>query len=219
MKAPGLNLAERPFVNERPAKRTTLLLWIVALALLGLNVFLYQRHLSGQYEQRQAIATLEQQIAEERAVAQSLAEQLDAAELAQQNLEVAFLNSQIARRTFSWSQLFDRLTEVLPETVQLRSISPRLISGDDLRRVRAGNRLGGVVMIELGGEAKSSEAVLTLLDSLFAHPSFLGPNLMSENEKEGQRHDFRMTVLYLPAKQPKDSAAAAPGDEPAGGQR
>lgn len=200
MKATRLNLAERPFLNERPAKRTTILLWVVGLLLLALNVMLYQRHLSGQQEQRQTIKTLGVSIAEERAAVIGLEEDLAALDLRQQNRRVVFLNTQIARRTFSWSQLLDDLAEVQPETVQLRRLSPRITErrghGDLADRSLASD----VVAIEMGGVARSSEAILEFVDLLFEHPSFIAPDLANEREQDQNLYDFSLRVLYLPAE-------------------
>jgi Tfp pilus assembly protein PilN len=195
-----LNLAERPFVNERPAIRTTILLWVMALLLVALNVTLYQRHLSGQQEQRQRIGNLEASIAEERAVILGLEENLAALDLQKQNRQVVYLNTQIASRTFSWSQLLDRLAEVLPETVQLRRLSPRIVDKGGRRLQEAQSPSAEVVAIDMGGVARSSEAALQLVDRLFEHPSFTAPNLASEWEQDRNQHEFSLSVLYLPAK-------------------
>lgn len=199
MKATQLNLAERPFVNERPAKRTTILLWVIALLLLALNVMLYQRHLSGQQEQRQMIADLEASIAAERDAIVDLEQDLAALDLKQQNRQVVFLNTQIVRRTFSWSQLLDRLAEVLPETVQLRRVSPRILDRGGPRLPAARVQSGEVVAIDMGGVARSSEAALQLVDRLFEHPSFAAPNLANEWEQDRNQYEFSLSVAYLPA--------------------
>ena len=211
MRATRLNLAERPFVNERPAVRTTILLWVIALLLLALNVMLYQRHLSGQQEQRQMIGDLEASIAKERALILGLEEDLAALDLRQQNRQVLFLNTQIARRTFSWSQLLDRLAEVLPETVQLRRLSPRIVDQGGRRLPAAQSPSDEVVAINMGGVARSSEAALQLVDRLFEHPSFTAPNLASEWEQDRNQYEFSLSVLYLPAKTGEVEAAQLTG--------
>lgn len=210
MRATRLNLAQRPFVNERPARRTTILLWVVGLLLLTLNVMLFQRHLSGQQERRQRIKTLGASIAEERAAITGLEEELAALDLKQQNRRVVFLNTQIARRIFSWSRLLDDLAQVQPDTVQLSRLSPRITE----RQVSAGlsdrSRAGDVVAIEMGGVARSSEAILDFVDRLFEHPSFVAPDLANEREQEQKLYDFSLRVLYLPGE--SASGAPAAGD-------
>jgi len=199
MRGMGPNLAGRPFVNERPVKRTTMLIWVVASALLTINIFLYQRHLSGQYEQRAALKSLQQNIAAEESALQQLEDELSNLELGRQNEKVVFLNGQIAKRKFSWGQLFERLEEVLPANVQLRRVSPRILAEKDRDSRLEGEHLGELVAIDMNGYAQSTEELLQLVDRLFEHPSFAIPNLMNENERDDRRLDFALDVLYLPS--------------------
>ena len=55
MKQTLLNLAESPFTNERPVRRTAALLWILGVGLLVLNVMLYQRHIYNKQQRSTAI--------------------------------------------------------------------------------------------------------------------------------------------------------------------
>jgi hypothetical protein len=211
MRGMGPNLAARPFANERPVKRTTLIVWILALTLLAINIFVYQRHLSAHYDQRQAVRDLQEQIgAEERAIRQREAD-LAALELGQQNEKVVFLNGQIARRTFSWSHLFDRLEEVLPANVDLHRVSPRILKQRPRDRRLSEHDIDGLMAIEMGGDAQTVEEVLELVDRLFEHESFTLPNLMGERQRDDGRYDFSLTVLYLPAAAEQEGPGVATG--------
>jgi Tfp pilus assembly protein PilN len=228
MKILGPNLAARPFANERPVKRTTLLVWIAALILLAINAFLYQRHLSAHYEQRQAIRDLQDQIeSEKRAVRQGEAD-LAALDLHQQNQRVLFLNGQIARRTFSWSRLFDRLEEVLPAKVELQRVSPKIVEEQRRSGRSRITDIKALVTIELRGEANSDEELLELVDNLFNHPSFTLPDLQRESQKGDGLLEFNLNVLYLPSRSEPVLEAVPPATtveeaslpkEPAGGDR
>ena len=161
MRGMGPNLASQPFANERPVKRSTLLVWLLALGLLLINVFIYQRHLSGQHEQRQAIQDLQERIEVEQTSIEQLETELAALDLDRQNERVVFLNSQIAKRTFSWSRLFDRLEEVLPPEVQLNRVSPRAAEKKH-QDVRLGEQsFVELVAIELHGKAESGDQLIT----------------------------------------------------------
>lgn len=199
MRDMGPNLAAQPFANERPVKRTTLLIWILALTLLSVNIFLYQRHLAAQHEQRQTIKSLQESIeAEEEAIQLGEADLADL-QLSQQNDRVIFLNGQIASRVFSWSQLFDRLEEVLPANVELHGVSPMILKERRRRGRRAKQGVEGLVAIDIKGEAQTGEELLQFVDSLFEHASFTLPNLKGESERDDGRLEFTLTVLYLPA--------------------
>jgi len=206
MRDMGPNLAVQPFANERPVKRTTQLIWIVALTLLAINVFLYQRHLSTHYEQRQTLRDLQEQVGAEEETIRQREVDLAALELSQQNQKVVFLNAQIARRTFSWSQLFDRLEEVLPANVELRQVSPRTLKDrrSDERSSERGIR--NLVAIDLSGYAQTGEELLQLVDNLFEHASFTLPDLMGESQQDDGRLEFTLKVLYLPSASPQESA-------------
>ena len=202
MKPVVLNLAERPFVNERPVRRTAMLLWIVGATLLVLNVGVYERHWSGQQEKRATIDLIESRRTDETNKLRELQVQFADLGVDDQNSQIQFLNTQIAKRTFSWSNLMDRLAEVLPETVQLRRVTPRVTDSDDSRRSRAGVGSENTVTVEMSGVARSDEALLAFVDALFAHPIFAAPNLANESQQEGNLDQFSLSVLYLPDRQP-----------------
>jgi len=207
MRTMGPNLAAQPFANERPVKRTTLLIWILALALLAINIFLYQRHLAAHNEQRQSIRSLQEQIgAEEEAIKQGQAD-LASLHLDEQNEEVVFLNEEIARRTFSWSRLFDRLEEVLPANVELHRVSPK--TSKERRGKPKDPRLQDLIAIDMKGSAETTEELLQLVDNLFDHSSFTLPNLMGENQRDDGRLEFNLNVLYLPSVIPEEGAETA----------
>lgn len=198
MKTRNLNLARRPFVNARPVRRLTALLWVLGAGLLVLNVLLYWQYFSynddSQHERealRQRIARHQEQItANQAALAQ--------ADLRQQNTQVDFLNRKIAERTFPWSRLFDHLEEVLPNDVRLQSLAPNPDEG----RTRGGETVlpGGRVRMKIVGLAKTVEAELELIDRLFAHPSFERPRLQGDSEVQGGNLRFTLQVTYFPER-------------------
>ncbi len=223
MKTTGMNLASRPFVNEQPVIRTSVLLWVLGLALLALNVTLYYRHIEGKGEQQELLRVADQRLVQETEAIERLRSELGQLDLEQQNERVRFLNSQIALRTFSWSALFDRLAEVVPAAVQMEGIAPNILEVDSVqRRNRLVDESDEIVKVDLQGTSRSPEAVLELVDALFAHPSFFEPNLTREAFAEGQGNSFVLSVLYLPSRSLEEdsmasgaaSEAASTGDEP-----
>lgn len=196
----GLNLAQRPFVNTRPVTRVALLLWILgALLLLG-NVSLFWSYLSGSAEKRQELASLEQEIERQDRTVSQLKQRLERLELDEQNRQVRFLNRQIAARTFSWSLLFDRLAEVLPDNVRIVRLAPRPLGRDEAaRREDDEAPLDDRVRLAIAGEAKNNESIDGFVDNLFAHPSFGEPNLSRETREEGADLIlFDVQVIYIP---------------------
>jgi hypothetical protein len=151
-----INLASRPFRNERPL---TLLAVIGALALVALSV--------------QHALVLREQLAGRTSVADGEAERLGQ-ELATQResllrLEVPeperellthwrLVEELVDRRTFSWTGLLSLLEEVLPRDVRLVSISPRT-SAREFR-------------LELIAVARTQDVALSFFGQLEARPEF-----------------------------------------------
>lgn len=209
-----LNLARRPFGNTRPVARVALLLWIVGGLLLLGNVTLFYGYLSGSSEARAELAEKREAIEREQQRIGQLETRLAGLDLEEQNEQVEYLNQKIAERAFSWSLLFDRLAEVMPDDVRLTQLQPAAIAGDDRpgSRPSASGRSGGSVRgrrpagssdrvpLSLRVEARSEEAVGQLVDSMFAHPAFDDPDFTRETRDEdaGDVVRFDLTVIYIP---------------------
>jgi Tfp pilus assembly protein PilN len=221
-----LNLSRRPFINTRPVTRVALLLWIVGGLLLLGNVTLFYGYLSGSSEARAELAGKREAIESERRKIGQLQTRLAGLELEEQNEQVEFLNRKIAERAFSWSLLFDRLAEVMPDDVRLLQLQPASIGGDDRRRgsrpsgsaTTRGRRPEGSsdrVPLSLQVEARNDEALSQLVDSMFAHPAFDDPDFTRETRDEGDGDSdvvrFDLRVTYIPGIE----ARTGTGQEPA----
>ena len=221
-----LNLSRRPFINTRPVTRVALLLWIVGGLLLLGNVTLFYGYLSGSTEARAELAGKREAIESERRKIGQLQTRLAGLELEEQNEQVEFLNRKIAERAFSWSLLFDRLAEVMPDDVRLLQLQPASIGGDDRRRgsrpsasgTTRGRRPEGSsdrVPLSLQVEARNDEALSQLVDSMFAHPAFDDPDFTRETRDEdggdGDVVRFDLRVTYIPGIE----ARTGTGQEPA----
>lgn len=201
-----LNLSRRPFLNTRPVTRVALLLWALGGLLLLGNVTLFWSYLSGSTEKREELARMEEQVERERESVGRLQARLAGLDLESQNDQVEFLNRKIAERTFSWSLLFDRLTETMPDNVRLNQLRPGAIA--EGARQRSRRRTGSSspaplasdrVPLVIAAEARSDEEILQFVDNLFAHPAFDNPNLLQESRSdEGNRVAFTLHVTYLP---------------------
>ena len=121
----GFNLAARPFVNRRPWRRLTVVLWALGITLLAFNAVLYWGYLTGSADARAELAELRQQLAADGAELDRLGSELARLDVQSQNREVAFLNERIADRRFPWGQLFTDIEQVLPWRTRLRSLAPQ----------------------------------------------------------------------------------------------
>lgn len=211
-----LNLAARPFVNRRPWRRLTVLLWALGVALLTLNAVLYWGYLTGSADARAELAQLREQLAGDQTELDRLSAELARLDLEAQNREVAFLNERIADRRFPWGQLFNDIEQVLPWNTRLRSLAPE--RGDRNRRRRAEPGAGdrSRVALDMTGEAQDDEGLHGLIDALFEHPAFDDPKLLHESRQDEGPLDFTIAVVYLPGAAPAEPDGAAPADDAAG---
>jgi hypothetical protein len=196
----ALDLAARPFVNRRPVVRLALLLWLAGGALLAGNLWLYWDFLAGRGDVHARRLEVEEAIAIEERRISGLTGELAGYDLEAQNEQVAYLNQRIDQRRFSWSRLFDELAELLPRDVRIQSLTP---GGTDAGG-RAAARRGadgagdGRVVLGIQAEARSDEAILELVDALFADRDFERPNLIQQAAAEGGLVRFSLDTIYRP---------------------
>lgn len=198
MKRRYLNLASQPFVNRRPVARVTAALWVLA-ALFTLAVAVsFWSYFRGQDDQRVQLRQVESDSSAERQRIATLGRELAGIDVARLNERALYLNQRIAQRTFSWSLLFDRLAELLPGDVRLMSLAPRPLD-DRSRRLPAAvdEPVDERVQLQIQGTVRRDEALLELLDALFADDAFEDPNLARESRDQGELR-FDLTVVYLP---------------------
>lgn len=216
----GLNLAHDPFVNRRPIRRAGALLWVLAVALTVVNAGSYWRHFVGQDRQQSELAELAPKIAQQRGQLDAALEAVSQYDLDWQTEQVAFINARIAERTFSWSELFDHLSEVLPREVRIERVTPHLTKKSRLRSRQKLRAAEDDIQLEFTGAAEADEALLVLIDAFFAHERFRRPNLKVESRSDnGKEVGFSMTVTYQPlAPRPAPRRKEAEGEEaPASG--
>lgn len=217
----ALNLASRPFVNRRPVVRLALLLWLVGALFLAGNVWLYWDFLVGRGDVHARRAEVEEAIRTEEQRITALEEDLASFDLPSQNRQVEYLNRRIARRQFSWSLLFDELEEVLPRDVRIDRLSPTTAEGDArgaARRRAVSEADLSQVLLRIDAQSKSDEAILDLVDALWADPAFERPNLIQQSDTGDGGIRFQIETIYdSPAfdEEPEEDLVLDPGDREA----
>jgi Tfp pilus assembly protein PilN len=213
-----LNLARRPFLNSRPVVRLALLLWLLGLGLLLVDLWQFLGYRGRSADKRARIERSEAEIERQRATLARLQKTLDGFDLDAQNQKVEFLNKQITERTFSWSQLLDRIAERLPNDVRLNRLAP--LTGEKAERQRTGSaaarrasKPSDLVPLTITGESRSDEALSSFVDNLFKPPFTDANPTREEREEDGKTLKFEISVQYRPG--PPPAATAAPGGGPA----
>jgi Tfp pilus assembly protein PilN len=205
------NLARRPFVNQRPVLRISILLWVLGAALFAYNVVQYWSFSRGQDVKRGQLEEIRASIEAEEASIQQLNNRVAEIDLESQNEQVAFLNQKIRERTFGWSLLFDTLAGILPDEVRIERLSLEGEPSSSSGPRTAGRRRGvpsEAMHFGIQGEARDFEALLSFIDALNASPAFAEPNL-GRDAKKGGLFQFRLGVDYYPSR-----AAGLQGGEP-----
>jgi len=206
MKRVLINLATRPFRNNA--------LWWAAFgaAFAFLTAFSwYNIHWYGAMGEE--ITSLRQVLGEREAELDAISEEvtrmnadLEGVDLKSLSERSASANAIILRRLFSWTQLFGRLEEVMPENVRLRSIRPAI------------SREG--VEVAVDGMAKDYESLLRFEEALSDsnHFATVYPLQETRREAQGEIH-FNLVFGYLPEGKAAraDLSAAQPASAPAGG--
>jgi len=198
-----INLATRPFRNNT-------LYWagfgsaVLALAAVSVvNVWFFLGYGSTMRRHREDITSKQQRhealARDERHLSLKLTK-LDFKGLLQQS---EFANDAIRRRIFSWTELFNRLEEVVPPAVMMISIRPEI-------------QAEGISVVA-EGSAKDQEGLLQFEENLIRNPRFARLYPGSERrEQRGQDLRFSLKFDYVPDGSPRTAppVPAVKGPEP-----
>lgn len=188
----ALNLAQRPFRNERLA---AMVFAASAAVLIGVTLWhaVVIRNLlpARTSERHREVAALEAEATKLRDEARTLkTETPPAATLAQWNL----VKELVDRRAFSWTGLFARLEQLIPPGVRLISISPSVRKGQ--------------VELDVDAAVRSREAGWEFVRVLEDGGDFYNVYPKSENGNE-----FRYGIRYRPQKSPALTGPPAPPEQ------
>lgn len=120
------NLATRPFYNERAVYTWTLLAAILVAAATVVNVTSILRYSRSDTQLAGEANRDELRAGELRQQASRLRATVDPKALEFASGEARQANSLIDRRTFSWTELFNRFETTLPDEVRITAVHPSL---------------------------------------------------------------------------------------------
>ena len=119
-----LNVAARPFVNERPLVVATAVLVVVLAAASFTNIFTLLGALREGRERSARVIAAVSEAAEARAEAKRLGATLTDRERRRLRAVAASTTAIIDKRRLSWTRLFEQLELVLPRDVRILSVQP-----------------------------------------------------------------------------------------------
>jgi len=122
------NLSTRPFYNERVVRLALLLVALIVVALSVFNVNRVIHYSRSETALGQQATDDERRAADLRAQARRLRASVDPKQIELVALEARKANDLIDRRTFSWTELFNRFETTLPDEVRITSVRPKVDS-------------------------------------------------------------------------------------------
>lgn len=195
-----LNLATRPFRNERLPRLLLGLAWFGMLVLSSVHLLAARQLLPGSSEGR----VLEAERLEAKLQRMATRATSGEAKADPEQLKLwAALKELVDRRAFSWTGLLARLEQVIPEGVRIVSLAPK--------------QAHGRLAIDFEAVARTQQDGLALLSALEARPEFSEVYPLHVEDADGLRK-LRCTMVYDPDAQPAPVVAegvqAADGGQP-----
>ncbi len=191
-----LNLASKPFFNNRKFYAASLLLGLVFFGLSAANLLLYLAH-------RSQSLRLDRELADQTAEAGRLEQEQQEiwARLQRPETEdflnlVDYLNPLIARRTFSWTRFLNQLEDLVPHQVQIVAITPRIVESE--------------IAVEILCNARSGADYIEFISRLEADSDFYQVSLMTEDVSKSPNFvgkHYELQVKYR-AQPPRERAEA-----------
>ena len=120
------NLSTRPFYNERAVHFWLLVVAAVVVAATAFNVTRIRRYSHSDTELATAASRNEERAADLRQQAARLRATVDPRQIELASNEAHQANELIDRRTFSWTELLNRLEMTQPDDVRLVAVRPRV---------------------------------------------------------------------------------------------
>jgi len=181
------NLSTRPFYNERLVH---LLLGALAVVVVGVSTVNLWQAIA--LTRRQATLSAQTSAADGtaaalRADATKIRAGINVRELQATAVAAREANTIIERRAFSWTELFNRLEDTLPDTVRVSAVRPKI--DDD-----------GRITLSLVVVARSVEAVNTFIENLEKHDAFSGLLATEEFVDEDGLLQATIEGLYTPPR-------------------
>ena len=180
------NLSTRPFYNER-----LVYIWLIVFALAVLGAAAYNASRVIRYSRSDTQLATQAARDEARAVdlrqqAARLRASVDAKQVDFASADARQANELIDRRTFSWTELFNRFETTLPDDVRITAVRPRI----DRER-------GFVLTIAVA--ARGVDDVNTFIESLEESGAFANVRAVEEHPDEQGMLLSTLETVYVPS--------------------
>lgn len=201
-----LNLASKPFFNNRKFYAATLLLGLVLVGLSATNLLLYLAHRSQSLRLNRELANQTAEAGRLEQEQQEIWARLQRPETEDFLNLVDYLNPLIARRAFSWTRFLNQLEDLVPYQVQIVAITPRIAENE--------------IVVEIFCNARSGADYIEFVSRLEADADFYQVNLMTEDVSKSPNFvgkHYGLQVMYRARPEQEQAAAGGPQFDRASG--
>jgi len=187
------NLATRPFYNDRAVQMWVLVAAIIAVAATLFNGWRILHYSGSNTELAAQAARDEARAGQLRNDAARLRASVDPRQIAAVSTDARQANDLIDRRTFSWTELFNRFETTLPPDVRITAVRPQL---DKERRI----------VLNILVVARSVDDVNKFMENLDGTSAFANLTPVQEHTNDQGQIESTLEAVYVP----KAAAAAKP---------
>lgn len=196
------NLSTRPFYNVAAVRSWLTIAAIVILAATAFNVSQVLRYSNTNTELVMRAANDEARAVELRRNAQKMRASVDVAQVDAVSVDARQANDLIDRRTFSWTELFNRFERTLPDDVRITAVHPTV---DKDRRI--------VLIVNV--LARSVDDVNQFMENLDQTNAFLELRSREEQTNEDGQIESALEMVYQPRAASAEPGASASAESPA----
>jgi Tfp pilus assembly protein PilN len=190
------NLSTRPFYNERLVYIWLMVLAVAVVAATAFNASRVLRYSRSDTRLATQASRDEVRAADLRRQAARLRASVDPKQVDFAAADARQANDLIDRRTFSWTELFNRFETTLPDEVRIASVRPRV------------ERDVGIILA-ISVSARGVDDVKEFISNLEATGAFLNVRPADEHTEDNGTLISSLEALYLPsAGKPAPSGGA-----------
>jgi Tfp pilus assembly protein PilN len=183
------NLSTKPFYNERSVQMLLLIVAVIVVAATSFNVSRVLRYSRSDTQLATQSTRDEARAADLRKQAAQLRSSVDLRQVDFATADAKQANDLIDRRTFSWTDLFNRFEATLPDEVRIVSVKPRP------------ERTHGVVLL-IAVVARGVDDVNQFIANLEATGAFLKLRPNEERVNEHGEFESMFETTYVPSVTP-----------------
>ena len=183
--AAPINLASRPFRQDRPILVASAATALLMVLVLGLQIYLIRAERGAGEEAARGIAEAQARLEQLARREAQLQAELTRPENETVLVRSAFLNSLLLRKGISWTLIFGDLEQVMPYNVKLVQIRPQVTQENEIR-------------LEMVVAAQESEPVIEMLrnmedSDIFSSTAVTAALPPTDNEP---LYRYRVNVVY-----------------------